>query len=83
MKDGIQIDGTIVHNGQTVDHRRGPRCSRDAAGSGIGDWTVELEDDGSLRVYATGRGAPKILAECDGGSNTIRLTTLKILSKNK
>jgi hypothetical protein len=33
MKTGIKIDGTISLNGKVVDHVRGPRCSRAAAGS--------------------------------------------------
>ena len=37
MKDGIKINGDIIHHGAVVDHRRGSSCSRDVTGSATAD----------------------------------------------
>ena len=47
----------------------------------LGAWTVELREDGSLRVEATRKGAPKVMTWADA-SNSVNITTLKILQEN-
>ena len=47
----------------------------------VGDWSVELREDGSLRVESTRRGAPKVMMWADA-SNTVNITTTKILQQN-
>lgn len=61
------------------------RGRRASAGSALvpialGDWTVELREDGSLHVASTDRGAPKVLTWGDA-SNSVNVTTLRILKQ--
>lgn len=47
----------------------------------LGEWTIDLLEDGSLRVQATGRGSHRVLTFGDA-SNSVNVTTEKIVKRN-
>lgn len=47
----------------------------------MGEWTIDLLEDGSLKVQATGRGSHRVLTFGDA-SNAVTVTTEKIVKRN-